>query len=348
MNIDEFLDSNKTIEKIGKTDIIKIKYNENIDFIYEPEYRNFEYEAKLDFLGLFEKITKKLYGASFEFHSEYNKELYSNYYAGSIGELKEKLIGGANLYLKTYIDENELQLINNSKRIFDKFIADESNDNTIKKDAIKEYIYENDSKSLRFSIEDYYYDKHSKDLIIQYIQSPVEISKKIFNEYIDNQEKNKSIYINNNYEKITAKEWIGIMIQKNQYKNMLIQELRDNPNNEYKKKHDIINSIKDLDAQMITITLKHDKETVTFKYPKRLLATMDFYEWHIPDLKIRDELKNLYSNIYGQNKDDIFIKEIAKIEYKKKTIYEDKELIKFENSVFIKEDTHDIVDEMFD
>ena len=41
MNIDEFLDSNKTIEKVGKTDILKIKYNENIDFIYKVIYNIF-------------------------------------------------------------------------------------------------------------------------------------------------------------------------------------------------------------------------------------------------------------------------------------------------------------------
>lgn len=350
MNIDEFLDSNKAIDNIGETDIIKIKYNENIDFIYKPEYRKFEYGRELQFLGFFEKITKKLYGSSLNFQSNYEKELYSNYFAGSISSIGKNLIDGADIYLKAYIEENKLQLINNSKKIFDKYLADESNKQKLKEDSIHNYIYQEDNSEINFSVkDDYYYEENIKDLIIQYIQSPVETSKNVFEKYIDNQEKEKSLYINNAYEKVTVKEYIGVMLQTCQYKNMLLQELIDNPNNEYKKKHDIIGSIKDLDAQMVTITLKHDDEMITLKYPRNILEQMDLYEWHIPDLKVRDKVENLYKNIYGQEKDDTFIKEIAKIEYKKRTIYEDAKLLDLENNLSNNiEETHDIVDDMFD
>lgn len=349
MNIDEFLDSNKAIENIGKADIIKIKYNENIDFIYKPEYGKFEYNRKLQFLGIFEKITKKLYGASFEFQSNYEKELYSNYYSGPISSISTNLIDGADIYLKDYIEENKLQLINNSKKIFDKYLADESNKRQLKEFSIHNYIYHESNSEINFSVEDDYYVEKNKDLIIQYIQSPIETSKNVFEKYIDNQEKKKSLYINGNYEKVTAQEYIGVMLQVCQYKNMLLQKLKDNPNNEYKKKHDIIGSIKDLDAQMITITLKHDDEMIKLKYPRNVLEQMELYEWHIPDLKVRDEVENLYKNIYGQERDDTFIKEIAKIEYKKRTIYEDIKLLDLENNLSNNiEETHDIVDDMFD
>lgn len=350
MNIDEFLDSNKAIDNIGETDIIKIKYNENIDFIYKPEYRKFEYGRELQFLGLFEKITKKLYGSSLDFQSNYEKELYSNYFAGSISSIGKNLIDGADIYLKAYIEENKLQLINNSKKIFDKYLADESNKRKVKEDSIHNYIYQEDNSEINFSVkDDYYYEENIKDLIIQYIQSPVETSKNVFKKYIDSQEKEKSLYINNAYEKVTVKEYIGVMLQICQYKNMLLQELIDNPNNEYKKKHNIIGSIKDLDAQMVTITLKHDDEMITLKYPRNILEQMDLYEWHIPDLKVRDKVEKLYKNIYGQEKDDTFIKEIAKIEYKKRTIYEDTKLLDLENNLSNNiEETHDIVEDMFD
>lgn len=348
MNIDEFLDSNKTIEKVGKTDILKIKYNENIDFIYKPSYGNLEYGNELHFLGIFERINKKLYGSSFDFQSKYNKEIYSNYFAGEISRIGTKLVDGANLYLKTYIEENKVQLMNNSKEIFDKYISDENNNMKIKKDAINDYIYKEDNIEMNFSVEEYSYEEHIKDLIMQYIQSPVETSKKIFDKYINNPEKAENIYINNNYERITVQENIGLMLQINQYRNMLLQELINNPNNEYKKKRDIISSIKDLDAQMVTITLKHDKEIVTFKYPKRLLQQIEFYGWYIPDLKIRDKVEKLYDNIYSGEKDELFMKEIAKIEYSRKVIYEDKELLNLDNSVTENiEGTHDIVDDMF-
>lgn len=349
LNIDEFLTSNKEIENIGKTDIIKIKYNENIDFIYKPEWGKFEYNKKLEFLGIFEKITKKLYGYSFEFQSNYAKELYSNYYAGTIPSINTNLINGADIYLKNYIEENKLQLINNSKKIFDKYFADESNKQKLKENSIHNYIYQEDNSEINFSVKDDYYEENIKDLIIEYIQNPIETSKNVFEKYINNEKKKKSLYINSNYEKVTVQEYIGVMLQICQYKDILLQELIDNPNNEYKKKHDIIASIKDLDAQMITITLKHDKEMVVLKYPRYVLKEMELYESYIPDLKVRDKVEKLYKNMCYQEKDDTFIKEIVKIEYKKKTIYEDKKLLDLENDLSNNiEETHDIVDDMFD
>lgn len=349
MNIDEFLTSNKEIENIGKTDIIKIKYNENIDFIYKPEYSKFEYDRKLEFLGFFEKITQKLYGSSFEFRSIYAKELYSNYYAGPISSIGTNLINGADIYLKNYIEENKLQLINNSKKIFDKYLADESNKRKLKENSIHSYIYHEGNSEINFSVKDDYYEDNIKDLIIEYIQNPIETSKNVFEKYIDNEKKKKFLYINSNYEKVTVQEYIGVMLQICQYKDILLQELIDNTNNEYNKKHDIIGSIKDLDAQMITITLKHDNEMVVLKYPRNTLEKMYLYEWNIPDLKVRDKVEKLYKNMYGQEKDDTFIKEIVKIEYKKKTIYEDKKLLDLENNLSNNiEETHDIVDDVFD
>lgn len=347
MNIDEFLDSDKTREKIEKTNILKIKYSENIYFIYKPEYGEFEYGRKLEFLGLYEKITKKLYGSILDFNSDYNKDLKSNYFAGSISDIGEKLIEGANIYLKKYIEENKLYLVNNSKRIFDRFIKDENNSKTTIEDAIHNYIYKENDIETNFSINDYdnnYYKQYINDLIVEYIQNPIETSKKVFNEYISNKEIRKSLYINGNYEEITVREWIGVMLQKKQYKDLIIHELIDNPNNEYKKKQEIIQSIKDLDAKFITITVRHNDKFCTFKYPQNLLYNMDFYEWHIPDLKIREQMKNLYKDI-SWNKDEIFMKEIVKIEYSRKVLYEDNELLNIENNI---QETHDIVDDMFD
>ena len=85
-------------------------------------------------------------------------------------------------------------------------------------------------------------------------------------------------------------------------------------------------------------------EVETFKYPKRLLYDFDLYEWYIPDLKVRDKIENLYKGV--NNKDNVFISDIVKIEYSRKVIYEDKELLNDKNNML--EETHDITDEMFD
>lgn len=347
LKIDDFLDSDKSIEQVGEYTILKIKYNENIDFIYEPSYGEFEYGNELRFLGFFEKVTKKLYGSSFDFHSEYDENMYSNYYESSIDKIGKSIKDGVDMYLNKYVEENKLQLMNIGKEIFDKYIATDWNYNNIKNNTIKDYIYGEQNSKISFSINSSCYERNIKKLIIKYVQNPIETTKNIFNDYINNEEKIESAYFNNKYNKVSVKEHLGVFLLEKQLRDTLLQELKDNPNNDYKKKHDIIQSIKDLDAQMVTITLKHNDEIIDFKYPKRILNNLDFYESHIPDLKTRDKVEQLYKGIYG--KDDLFIKEIVKIEYKKKVLYEDKELLKSnENDTKNMQETHDIVDDMFD
>lgn len=99
--------------------------------------------------------------------------------------------------------------------------------------------------------------------------------------------------------------------------------------NEYKKKHDIIKSMKNLDAQMITITIKHNEKIITFKYPKNDIDRLNYSEWNIPDLKIRNQMKELYKDSY--NIDNLFISEIIKIEYSRKIIYEDQNILNKQN-----------------
>lgn len=349
MNIDEFLVGEKTIGNIGKNTIIKIQYNENIDFLYKPSYGEFQYGNELYFLGLFEKITKKLYGSSLDFQSNYDIEMNSKYYESSIGKIEENITNGANMYLNKYVEENKTTLMNIGKEIFDKYISDDWNYSNIKNNIIKDYINDEQNHKFSLSINSYHYEKNIKDLIIKYIQNPKETTKGIFKEYINNSEKIESIYFNDHHNNISVKEHLGAVLLETQLRNTLLQELKDNPNNEYKKKRDIISSIKELDAQMVTITLKHNNEMITLKYPRNILEQMELYEWNIPDLKIRWKIGNLYKNIYGQEKDDTFIKEIAKIEYKKRTIYEDTKLLSLENNLSNNiEETHDIVDDMFD
>ena len=124
-----------------------------------------------------------------------------------------------------------------------------------------------------------------------------------------------------------------------------MQEIQKNPNNEYKKKYDIIKSIKDLDAQMLNITLKHGKNTFEFKYPRTILKSLDFFSSKIPDLKIREKLEKIYKKFTLKEQDENFIKDIVKIEFNRKIIYEDKDFLKNkENNI----EMPDIVDDMFD
>lgn len=341
MTLDEFLDSKQNSIKMGYRTLVKMNYNENIDFIYKIDLNEFGIYRDLTFAGVFEKITKKLYGSPYDLQFSYLENINSKYYAGEISELGDKLYKGADLYLNNYINDNKLELISIAQNTFNKFIADKENYDKLKKYAIKKYIYHNDIENISFSINRDYYNNDFSKIVVEFMQNPIETSYKIYDSYLNSLNKKEKIRYNNKVYEITIKENIGMDLLINQFEKNFIRELKENLNNEYKKKYDIIGSIKDLDAQMITITLKYNGEIVTFKYPKGVLYDLEHYNNQIPDLEAREKVIEL--GLY--NKDELFINAIAKIEYNRKVLYEDKELLNENNKVL--EETLDITDEMF-
>lgn len=333
MTIDEFLLSNeyKYDYDEGKRSIIKIRYNDNIDFLYNPSYGAFEYDYNLEFIGMFEKNSRKLYGNSFYLKGSYYKELYSSLYECSIDSLYDKVINEANTLLKNYIEKNKNILMKNTKDLFNKFISFENNYNEIKKSSVDDYIYEQES-NINFAIYSYRLDSERRNIIMQYLQNESETIEKIYREYINDNGEIERLrwYENNNpYHEVSVKDYIGVRLQQQELYEKLKKELEQNPNNEYKKKHDIIKSMKNLDAQMITITIKHNEKIITFKYPKNDIDRLNYSEWNIPDLKIRNQMKELYKDCY--NIDNLFISEIIKIEYSRKIIYEDQNILNKQN-----------------
>ena len=141
MNFEEFLLSDEIGHQFEKSYILKLKFDENIDFIYRPDYGEFEYNCNLEFLGLFDKKHKELYGLSYYFNFE--NDLKNSYFKGGIGVLKDKLYEDASNILNNYIKENKENLKKMAKPIFNKYILIENNSSSIRNQAIQDYIYQN-------------------------------------------------------------------------------------------------------------------------------------------------------------------------------------------------------------
>jgi len=346
MNFNDFLLSNEVGHQFENNYVVKIKFNETIEFIYMPNYGEFEHSHNLEFLGLFDKEHKALYGSSYYF--TYKGDLNSDYYKGSIGDIENQIFKETTKILNKYIEENKIDLMKSSRYIFDKFISNENNVSALKNKAINDYIYQEETKT-EFSISFYKYEKEMKQVIISYLKNPEKITNKIFNEYINDINKNERYYSygwSNSNIQLTKKEYIGVSLLGDEFKNKFLQELKNNPNNEFKKKYDIINAIKDLDAQMITLELRHNNETVNIKYPRSELRNFNFSSWRIPDLKTRELVEKLYSDVKGY--DDFLLEDIVSIQYNKKILYEDKKLLNRDIELNKTENIPDIVDEMFE
>lgn len=335
MTFDEFLLSNEykyDYDDSKERSIIKVKYNDSIDFLYNPAYSKFEYNSKLEFIGMFEKNSRKLYGNSYYLKGSHSRCLYSSLYECSIEEIYNKVINGANDLLKSYIEKNKNSLMKSSQSLFDKFISFESNYNEIKKSSIDDYIYDNES-NIAFSVDSYRLESERRNIIMLYLQDAPKIIEKVYSDYINDTEKKKSLrwYEDNApYHNVSVRDYIGVRLHEQKLYETLKKELEQNPNNEYKKKYDIIKSIKDLDAQMLTITIKHNDNVITFKYPKNKIDRLDYSEWDIPDLKIREQMKEIYKG-FGYDNDNLFISEIIKIEYARKVLYEDQNMLNKQN-----------------
>ena len=347
MTFDEFLVSKEINQQFDGDFITKIKYNDNIDYIFKTSYGGLNFNSELKCVGLFDKKNNKLYGSSYDFNGVFNKNMYSNFYAGSIESIKNNLYKNADKLLNTYINDNSQLLRNIAKETFNKYVSYKENYDNIKEMAVKNYIYQLDNNELEFHVNTSKYERNNdiNKLTMEQIEFPEETEYKIFEEYISNEEKKERLYsraVGIADIDLTIKEKIGVRLLEKDLENKLTLELEKDSNNEYKKKHDIIEAIKDLDAQMIIINLSHNGKEITFRYPKEQLYNFWLSDYYIPEVSKREELKQLYANTNFYR--DFDIKDIKSISYRKQIIYEDKKELEIDN----KKEEPDIVDDMLD
>ena len=345
MTFDVFLVSKEVSNQFDRDFVLKVKYNDNIDYIFKTNYGGLNFNSELKCVGLFDKKNNKLYGSSYDFSGMFNKDMYSNFYAGSIESIKNNLYKNADKLLNTYINDNSKTLRKIAKGTFDKFISYKGNYDNIKDSAVKNYIYNLDNNELEFHVNTSKYERTNdiNKLTMEHLEFPEETEYKVFEEYINNEENKEYLYSReaNNIE-LTVKERIGARLLEKDLEDKLILELNNDPTNEYKMKHDIIESIKDVDAQMLTINLCHKDKEITFKYPKDSLYNFWLSDYHIPEVSKREEIKEMYKDERGF--DDFHLEDIKSISFRKQILYENNKELELNNE---KEEL-DIIDDMFD
>lgn len=196
MTIDEFLVSNEVSHEFDRDYVLKVRYNNNIDYIFKTNYGKLDFNKDLKCVGLFNKSNNKLYGASYEFNGTFNKDMYSNFYSGTIEQIRIDLYKNADKLLNNYIQDNSKSLREIAKETFDKFISHKEDYNSIKENAVKNYIYQLDNDTLEFKVNTSKYERSSdiNKLMMKYLEFPEETEYKVFEEYINNEEKTEYLY----------------------------------------------------------------------------------------------------------------------------------------------------------
>lgn len=331
--IDKFLNSDEQVLSMNEGCMVKVRYNENLVFIYNTYYSVLPLGSNLRFIGVYNEKRQVLYGESYLFNNQFNEHKRSKFYNGSIDSAMNDMNTRLKEMLKQYIDDNKEELKNKAKELFEKYISSEQNIKMMVEQAEKNYIYEENDFDNTYIIKAPDMNDKYHDTTLAYIDNPEQTLNDLFDEYINTPEGNERVNLPNDdnaYSVVTSKEYIGLMLLKNEYVKNKTIELVNNADGLLKKKHDILKAINGIDAKTLNISLNHNGERVSFKYPKNDLEHFNISYWFMP-ASDREKIRTLYNGDY--NIDDNTICDIDKITYKGKTIYSDEKMLENQKNI---------------
>lgn len=219
----------------------------------------------------------------------------SNYYIDELCSIENELIKDAKKVLFEYIDKNKDTLKNEGKELFDNILKDEKYKNLLSNLLAREYVFNvnsshkyNNNEEKRY--EEYLHRIKMTDKTLLYLigeKSKEEISKTLLLGYLEQK----------CYDNWAQKKYLGCRLLEVEYINQSLRKMYQEGNKSaYKKTQTIVQAIKNINAKVLTITLKCDNEEVTFKYRKDdMLILNDF------DLDNKNPLISLYA-VYISNK----------------------------------------------
>lgn len=233
-------------------------------------------------------------------------------YKGTIEDIYKNIENEVNVLLNKYIDAHKEELKKIASNRFDKDVTE----NKLYVKDLKNYAREMYIYKMRNAMEfkSYYtnnYFKVHKEVIYDYLQDKKSTVEKLFENYILDD-------INLYDIKVSVKNQIGYTLLENEFKeNVIINEFEHNPKNEIKKIHDIIESIENIYAKELVLTVTKNNQTISFRFPKRELYSQSIWNMYIKNTSERKLVEELYDNR------DFSMKDIIKIEYRKKVLYKD-------------------------
>ena len=294
----------------------KEKYDNRFDIIYFKQYSdNIINQSRYEVGGFYDNITLCLYETDRRISEKIPED--SIIKMRTFSEVGKEFLNKLKEYLIEYSFKHEKELKEIAKEKYE--AKDDYRINSFKKDVRRLFLSQPDSKiSLPVAISDYEITKKSEynKMLIQYIDNPLQTisdySKELLKDYGEDFGLELLIY----YDKIDY-----------------LDEIRENKDNVFKDLYTnkrILDSIRDLDANNINITIKYGENTLAFKYDyddlKRDLVNGELKSTRLYNSgydKISDFVKSnsgeLYKNSYDRVGFDFA--NIESISYGKKELY---------------------------
>lgn len=307
---------------------LKINYNHRFDTLYSQRlYKNKMNNDSFSFAGFYDKIDKVIYNADYDLRDVLKDR---DIKFDEICNLKRKIYKDMNEYIKNYTINNQDEL---RQLCHNNFYDNEKNFfRRIEEDVERHFITTDD-----IVIEIPYFAETRYDANYEYDKVLLEDSNSIYTDYLDNPEqtiKEKSKVMLS--DELTKKR-IGFMLNHNEFENNYLSKILENKDNEYAslyKNKELYKAIKDVEAQMINITINYNGDELTFKFSKYTFQGA---------LERNDKSECSYNKSYesvekflekhkeqGYKKEFDFLN-ITKITYGKNTLYEKQEDKELEN-----------------
>lgn len=307
---------------------LKINYNHRFDTLYSQRlYKNKMNNDSFSFAGFYDKIDKVIYNADYDLRDVLKDR---DIKFDEICNLKRKIYKDMNEYIKNYTINNQDEL---RQLCHNNFYDNEKNFfRRIEEDVERHFITTDD-----VVIEIPYFAETRYDANYEYDKVLLEDSNSIYTDYLDNPEqtiKEKSKVMLS--DELTKKR-IGFMLNHNEFENNYLSKILENKDNEYAslyKNKELYKAIKDVEAQMINITINYNGDELTFKFSKYTFQGA---------LERNDKSECSYNKSYesvekfleghkeqGYKKEFDFLN-ITKITYGKNTLYEKQEDKELEN-----------------
>lgn len=307
---------------------LKINYNHRFDILYSQRlYKNKMNNDSFSFAGFYDKIDKVIYNADYDLRDVLkDKDIKFD----EICNLKRKIYKDMNEYIKNYTINNQDEL----RQLYHNNFYDNEKPffRRIEEDVERHFITTEDTV-----IEIPYFAETRYDANYEYDKVLLEDSNSIYTDYLDNPEqtiKEKSKVMLNEE---TTKKRIGFMLNHNEFENNYLSKIFENKNNEYAslyKNKELYKAIKDVETQMINITINYNGDELTFKFSKYTFqcALERNYKSECSYNKSYESVEKFLEEHKEQGyKKEFDFLNITKITYGKNTLYEKQEDKELEN-----------------
>lgn len=307
--------------------LIKLPYNDRFVYVFKSmniiDFSN--YNNKLELIGLWDNKLNLIYlDGIYLLHNPFGELQGKRIY-----EIQKDIQQDVNNHFKNFIKKNYDSLKCRGGQKFREFYNYKENYTELITSAENEYLSRAnilDMPDVTFNASDEYHYLTKDDLlniinICKYLEDKDSFLDEVLTKIMHSMTKLRKYSSVSGLPdlELDIDEYLGFKILRNEKIQELINAEAQNIHSLLTKKRNIKTALTLFDTKTVNVTVLHNGNELTFKYPTSSLKNFYISEYNIPDLTIRDKFRKLFSDKYYN--DDEIISKIVRITFRNKELY---------------------------